>query len=80
MIWGREVADERLSEMTPAMAARGSDAELAATKQIALMVRRQAKVLALADVFLALTVIFLGCVGLAVLMRQPAAMGGGGGH
>ena len=29
--------------------------------------------------FLALTVIFIGCVGFATLMRKPAAMGGGGG-
>ncbi len=78
--WGRGVVDERLSEMTQALAARGSDAELAATKQLALIVRRQAEVLALSDVFLALTAIFLGCVGLAALMRKPAAMGGGGGH
>ena len=51
--------------MTAGFAARGSDAALAATKQLALMVRRQAMVLALADVFLALTVVFFlsaGCV------------------
>jgi DHA2 family multidrug resistance protein len=79
--WGRVVADERLAGMAAALASRGSDAELAATKQLALMVRRQAEVLALSDVFLALTVIFLGCVSLAALMRKPVAMGaGGGGH
>jgi MFS transporter, DHA2 family, multidrug resistance protein len=77
--WGRAVADERLAGMIAALAARGSDAELAATRELALMVRRQAEVLALSDVFLALTVIFLGCVTLAALMRKPAAMGGGGG-
>jgi len=77
--WGRAVAEERLAGMVSALAARGSDAELAATKQLALMVRRQAEVLALSDVFLALTVIFVGCVTLAALMRRPAAMGGGGG-
>jgi hypothetical protein len=36
--------------------------------------------MALADVFLALTVLFLGCVGLAALMRRPVAAGGPGGH
>ena len=77
--WGRVVADERLAGMAAALASRGSDAELAATKQLALMVRRQAEVLALSDVFLALTVIFLGCVSLAALMHKPVAMGGGGG-
>jgi len=70
-----------LASMTAALAARGSDAALAATRQLALIVRRQAEVLALADVFLALTVVFLGCVGLAALMRRPVAAGaGGGGH
>ena len=76
--WGRRVADDTLASMTAALAARGSDAGLAATRQLALMVRRQAEVMALSDVFLALTVVFLGCVGLAALMRRPAAAGGGG--
>ena len=58
--WGRQVAVDTLANMTAAMAARGSDAELAATRQLALIVRRQAEVLALADVFLALTVRFPG--------------------
>ena len=67
--------------MAAALADRGSDAELAATKQLALIVRRQAEVMALADVFLALTAIFLGCVTLAAFMRRPAGgPGGGGGH
>jgi MFS transporter, DHA2 family, multidrug resistance protein len=48
-----------------------------ATRQLALIVRRQAEVMALADVFFVLTVVFLGCVGLAGLMRRPAAAGGG---
>ena len=80
--WGRVVADDTLASMTAALSARGSDAALAATRQLALIVRRQAEVLALADVFLALTVIFLMCVGLAALMRRPpvAAGAGGGGH
>ena len=79
--WSRPVAVERLEAMTAALAARGSDAELAATRALALIVRRQAEVLALADVFLALTVVFLACVGLAAFMRRPSgAAGGGGGH
>ena len=79
MIWGRRVAEDTLANMTAALAARGSDAQLAATRQLALIVRRQAEVLALADVFLVLTVLFLGCVGLAALMRRPAAAAGGRG-
>jgi DHA2 family multidrug resistance protein len=65
--------------MTAALAARGSDAELAATRQLALIVRKQAEVMAISDVFLVLTIVFLGCVSLAALMRRPAAAGGGGG-
>src|SRR5208282_5766118 len=76
--WGRMVADDTLASMTAALAARGSDAELAATRQLALIVRRQAEVMALSDVFLALTVVFLGCIGLAALMRRPAGAPGGG--
>src|SRR5271170_72814 len=73
--WGRQVAVDTLASMTAALAARGSDAELAATRQLALVVRRQAEVMALSDVFLTLTVVFLGCVGLATVMRRPAAAG-----
>ena len=47
---------------------------------MALIVRRQAEVMALADVFLALTVIFIACVGFAALMRKPVMAAGGGGH
>jgi DHA2 family multidrug resistance protein len=79
--WGRQVATDTLASMTAALAARGSDAELAATRNLALIVRRQAEVMALSDVFLALTVVFLACVGLATVMRRPvAAAAGGGGH
>jgi MFS transporter, DHA2 family, multidrug resistance protein len=80
--WGRVVADDTLASMTAALSARGSDAALAATRELALIVRRQAEVLALADVFLALTAIFLMCVSLAALMRRPPAPAGvgGGGH
>jgi len=80
VIWGRQAAEDRLATLTAAFASRGSDAALAATRQLALIVRRQAEVMALADVFLALTVIFLACVGLAAFMRKPATMAGGGGH
>ncbi len=80
VIWGRQAAEDRLSELTRAFASRGSDAALAATKELAMIVRRQAEVMALADVFLALTAIFIGCVGLAAFMRKPAAVAGGGGH
>jgi DHA2 family multidrug resistance protein len=81
VVWGREVADETMTTMTAGMAARGSDAALAATRQMAMMVRRQAEVLAMSDVFLSLTVVFLLVVALAAFMRKPQMAGaGGGGH
>jgi hypothetical protein len=46
------------------------------------MARRQAEVLSLGDVFLALTVIFFALVALAPVMRRPQMQGAGagGGH
>ena len=73
---------EALKELLTDARACTRCAELAATRQLALIVRRQAEVMAISDVFLALTVVFLGCVSLAALMRRPApaGAGGGGGH
>ena len=79
IVWGREVADSTINQLTLAFAARGSDAALVATKEVALMVRRQSMVLALADVFLALTVVFFGALIFTVFMRRPPAIAGGGG-
>jgi len=78
--WGHKAADETLTKMTLAMASRGSDAALAATKELMMMTRRQAEVMALADVFLALTAIFLCLVALVPMMRRPQMAGGGGGE
>jgi DHA2 family multidrug resistance protein len=79
--WGRTAADETMANLTAAFASRGSDAGLAATKQMMLMARRQAQVMALGDVFLALTAIFFALVILAPMMRKPQApAGAGGGH
>ena len=77
--WGREQADITLSNLTDAFAKLGSDASVAATKQLALMARREALVMALGDVFVCLTVLFLALVAVTPLMRRPAPRGGGGG-
>jgi DHA2 family multidrug resistance protein len=77
--WGRPAAEETMANLTAAFASRGSDAADAATKQMSLMVRRQAEVMALADVFLAITAIYLATVWLTAFMRRPQMAGGGGG-
>ncbi len=80
--WGSTAAEETLARLTQQMARFGSDASLAATKQLALMVRKEATVLSIADVFTALTVLFVLIAFMTPVMRRPnfAAGGGGGGH
>ncbi|MBY0610743.1 MAG: DHA2 family efflux MFS transporter permease subunit [Beijerinckiaceae bacterium] len=69
--WGRNAAEETLASMTLAMASRGSDAEMAAISKLSAIVRREATVMAIGDVFLALTVLFLLVPFLIPLMRRP---------
>ncbi len=81
--WGHEKAEETMANMTSSFASMGSDAALSATKKLAMLVRRQALVLSLADVFVVLTVLFALLVFVTPLMQRPAprgAGGGGGGH
>jgi len=79
--WGHVRAEEMLGSLTAAMAPRGSDADLAALSKLAGIVRREAQVWAIDDVFLALTVLFVGLVVLVPLMRRPSPLGApGGGH
>ena len=78
--WGHEQAEQTLANMTAAFASMGSDATLSATKQMARLVRREALVMSLADVFLALTVLFVALVFVTPLMRRPARQGGGDAH
>ncbi len=80
--WGRFRAEETLNSLTQAFQSLGSDADLAALKQLAAMVRREAFVMAIGDVFFALTVLFVLMVGLVPIMRKPrpAPAGGGGAH
>lgn len=78
--WGHDKAEEMLASLTAAMAPRGSDADLAALSKLAGIVRREAQVWAIGDVFTALTFLFLALVLLTPLMRRPRlnALGGGG--
>jgi DHA2 family multidrug resistance protein len=77
--WGRTAAEETLSKLTNQMAQLGSDATLAATKKLALLVRTQATVMAIGDVFFALTMLFLAVALLTPILRKPKPGGGGGG-
>ncbi len=80
--WKSAAALEQLSNMAGAFAALGSDAQTAALKQMASLVRREALVMAFADVFVLLTFLFLALVLAAPLMRRPshAPPPGSGGH
>jgi DHA2 family multidrug resistance protein len=51
---------------------------MAALKQLSRMVQQQARVMAFADVFLALTVLFASLTVFAFLMRKPPASAGAG--
>jgi DHA2 family multidrug resistance protein len=54
---------------------------MAALKQLAMLVRRQANVLAFADLFLALTILFAMAALFTLAMRKPSAVpAGAGGH
>lgn len=79
--WDRPVATETLSTITRGLSALGSDAETAALRQMAGMVRSQATVMAFADVFLLLTGLFvLLAVALPFVRKPQTGLGGGGGH
>ena len=81
VVWGRQIADETLANMTLGMAQLGDGAELAATKKLAGLVRREALVLALGDVFLALSLVFLLMLLVLPAIQKvggPKAAGGGG--
>jgi len=71
--WSRDVALERLSALTGAMAARGSDADMAALKQMAQLVRREATVMAFADVFYLLSFLFVALIFLTPFINKPDA-------
>ncbi len=79
--WGRGIATETLATMTQRFASFGSDAQSMAVKQLTQIVHQQATVMAFADVFLILTVVFVAIAVGGLVMKRPAApAGGGGGH
>jgi DHA2 family multidrug resistance protein len=79
--WSRFKAMEMIGTVKQAYLPLGSDAELAALKTVANLVREQALVLSFGDVFLVLTGLFVGMAALTPFIKRPRAMaGGGGGH
>jgi DHA2 family multidrug resistance protein len=79
--WARQPAVEMLNTMTQRFSSFGSDAQLMAIKELNAIAHRQGVVMAFGDVFLALTALFVGLAGVAVLMkRPPQGPAPGGGH
>ncbi|HZB61692.1 MAG TPA: DHA2 family efflux MFS transporter permease subunit [Microvirga sp.] len=79
--WGRSTAVETLDSLTLKFHDLGSDASQAALRTLSNMVRREALVMSFADMFLLLTILFLGLVLALPFVQKPrAAAGGGGGH
>jgi DHA2 family multidrug resistance protein len=72
--WGRQPAQEMLTNLTAHFQDFGSDAHNMALRQLMLLVRQQGIVMAFADVFLMLAVLFAAFGVLAVVMRRPAAL------
>jgi DHA2 family multidrug resistance protein len=65
-----------LANLTARFQDFGSNAEAMALKQMSLMVRREATVMSFSDVFLLLTVLFVGLAVLGIVMKRPAAPAG----
>ena len=73
--WGSAVAEERLAGMTASLQpVLGADAEGGALKRLAGMVHSQAMVMAFADIFLMIGLLFAAMVVLVMLVEKP---GGG---
>src|SRR5262249_60885165 len=69
--WARQPAVETLNNMMQRFSDFGADAQLMAMKQLNMLAHRQGVVMAFGDVFLALTVLFVGLAFLALVMKRP---------
>jgi DHA2 family multidrug resistance protein len=70
--FARRPAVETLDQFNQHLRSFGSDAQDMALKQLYQLVHMQGVVMAFADVFLLLTVLFVVLAGLAVVMKKPA--------
>jgi DHA2 family multidrug resistance protein len=76
--WSRGPATEMLATLTARFHDFGSNAQAMALKQMALMTRREATVMSFSDVFLMLTILFVGLAALGIVMKRPVAPAGAG--
>ncbi len=74
--WSRGPATEMLATLTARFHDFGSNAPAMALKQMSLMARREATVMSFSDVFLLLTVLFVGLAALGIVMKRPAVPAG----
>jgi len=70
--WGRPMAEDTLAGLGQMLTTQVPDGDLAAVKQLAHLVRRQADAMAFSDVFLVLTAMFAGMALMALFMTKPA--------
>ncbi len=78
--WSRPGALEALNNLTTRFQSYGSDAHAMALKQLTLLTHRQGVVMAFADVFFLLTLLFVALAALAIIMKKPAQATAAGGH
>ena len=72
----RAPAVETLNNLAAGLSDFGSDANSMALKQLMLIVHRQAVVMAFADVFLILSVLFVALAAVSIVMKRPATTPG----
>jgi MFS transporter, DHA2 family, multidrug resistance protein len=78
--WAHRPALELLDTLTARFSSNGSDAQAMALKQLNQIAHRQGVVMAFADVFLLLTVLYASLAFLALTMRRPAQIAPAGEH
>jgi DHA2 family multidrug resistance protein len=71
--WSRGAATEMLTSLTARFHDFGTNAGAMALKEMSLMARREATVMSFSDIFLMMTILFVGLAALAVVMKRPAA-------
>lgn len=77
--WSSDTANDTLNNITGALSRLGTNAGTAALSQMNGLVRKQAMTMAIADVFLLLTFLFIGIILLLPILKKPKPAGGGGG-